>query len=201
MYKQNANKMHGQIRIIGGQWRGRKIPVINHPDLRPTPNRVRETLFNWLAGPIKDSKCLDCFSGTGALGFEALSRYAISATFLEIQTSIVARLKKNLVTLKAKNGYVIQTNTLKFLSQKGELYNVVFVDPPFNQDIIAYTLILLENNSWLHHQSLIYVESSVTHPKIPAPKNWFLYREIIAGQVISRLYRRFKETRSNMQDE
>ncbi|VFP84034.1 Ribosomal RNA small subunit methyltransferase D [Candidatus Erwinia haradaeae] len=188
MHKGHTAQARGQIRIIGGQWRGRKIPVINRPGLRPTPNRVRETLFHWLDGAIKYSKCLDCFAGTGALGLEALSRYATSTTFLEIQPSIIVQMQYNLATLKAKNGYIIHTNTLKFLSQKGELYHLVFVDPPFNADLINITLALLENNSWLHHESFIYVENSVKMRPPTVPKNWLLYREIIAGQVVSRLY-------------
>lgn len=84
----------GQIRIIGGQWRGRKLPVPNSPGLRPTTDRVRETLFNWLAPVIQDARCLDCFAGSGALGLEALSRYAGSATLLEFERPVAQQLEK-----------------------------------------------------------------------------------------------------------
>lgn len=109
----------GQIRIIGGQWRGRKLPVPESPGLRPTTDRVRETLFNWLAPSIVDAHCLDCFAGSGALGLEALSRYAASTTLLEMERGVAQQLQKNLATLKADRGKVITTNTLSFLSQPG----------------------------------------------------------------------------------
>ena len=94
----------GQIRIIGGQWRGRKLPVPESPGLRPTTDRVRETLFNWLAPSMVDARCLDCFAGSGALGLEALSRYAGSTTLLEMERGVAQQLQKNLATLKASNG-------------------------------------------------------------------------------------------------
>ncbi|VFP79590.1 16S rRNA (guanine(966)-N(2))-methyltransferase RsmD [Candidatus Erwinia haradaeae] len=192
MYKNYSYKVNGKIRIIGGKWRGRQIGVIGHLKVRPTPNRVRETLFNWLEGTVKNSKCLDCFSGTGALGLEALSRYATSTTFLEIQKSIIIQLTKNLLTLKAQNGYIIHTNALKFLSQEGKSHRLVFVDPPFHANLIEHTLALLESNAWLQDESLIYVESSAEYTRPKVPINWFLYREMIAGRVASRLYNRIK---------
>lgn len=109
----------GQIRIIGGQWRGRKLPVPDSPGLRPTTDRVRETLFNWLAPSMVDAHCLDCFAGSGALGLEALSRYAASATLLEMERGVAQTLQQNLATLKATNAKVVNTNTLSFLAQQG----------------------------------------------------------------------------------
>ena len=123
----------GQIRIIGGQWRGRKLPVPDSPGLRPTTDRVRETLFNWLAPSMVDAHCLDCFAGSGALGLEALSRYAASATLLEMERGVAQTLQQNLATLKATNAKVVNTNTLSFLAQQGTPFNVVFVDPPFRK--------------------------------------------------------------------
>ena len=108
----------GQIRIIGGQWRGRKLPVPDSPGLRPTTDRVRETLFNWLAPSMVDARCLDCFAGSGALGLEALSRYAASATLLEMERGVAQTLQQNLATRKASNAKVVHTNTLSFLAQK-----------------------------------------------------------------------------------
>jgi len=104
----------GQIRIIGGQWRGRKLPVPDSPGLRPTTDRVRETLFNWLAPSMVDARCLDCFAGSGALGLEALSRYAASATLLEMERGVAQQLQQNLATLKAANGKVVTGNTLAY---------------------------------------------------------------------------------------
>jgi len=98
----------GQIRIIGGQWRGRKLPVPDIPGLRPTTDRVRETLFNWLAPFIVDAHCLDCFAGSGALGIEALSRYAAAATLIEMDKNVARQLQKNLATLQASQGNVLR---------------------------------------------------------------------------------------------
>lgn len=125
----------GQIRIIGGQWRGRKLPVPESPGLRPTTDRVRETLFNWLAPSIVDANCLDCFAGSGALGLEALSRYAASATLLEMERGVAQQLQKS-GDLKASNAKVVNTNTLAFLAQAGTPHHIVFVDPRFVKDCL-----------------------------------------------------------------
>ena len=180
----------GQIRIIGGQWRGRKLPVPDSPGLRPTTDRVRETLFNWLAPSMVDARCLDCFAGSGALGLEALSRYAGSATLLEMERQVAQQLQKNLATLKATHGKVVNTNTLAFLNQTGTPHDIVFVDPPFRKGLLEETLHLLESNGGLASDALIYVESEVENGLPPVPASWDLHREKIAGQVAYRLYQR-----------
>ncbi|HGK7504255.1 16S rRNA (guanine(966)-N(2))-methyltransferase [Kluyvera cryocrescens] len=180
----------GQIRIIGGQWRGRKLPVPDSPGLRPTTDRVRETLFNWLAPSMVDARCLDCFAGSGALGLEALSRYAASTTLLEMERHVAQQLQKNLATLKAEHGKVVNTNTLTYLNQSGTPHDVVFVDPPFRKGLLEETLNLLEVNGWLADSALIYVESEVENGMPPVPADWELHREKIAGQVAYRLYHR-----------
>jgi len=180
----------GQIRIIGGQWRGRKLPVPDSPGLRPTTDRVRETLFNWLAPSMVDARCLDCFAGSGALGLEALSRYAASATLLEMDRSVSQQLQQNLASLKATNAKVVNTNALAFLAQAGTPHDVVFVDPPFRKGLREETLTLLENNGWLAEEALIYVESEVENGLPPVPAHWDLHREKVAGQVAYRLYHR-----------
>jgi len=185
-----TNRPAGQIRIIGGQWRGRKLPVPDSPGLRPTTDRVRETLFNWLAPSMVDAKCLDCFAGSGALGLEALSRYAASATLLEMERGVAQQLQQNLATLKATNARVVTTNTLVFLAQPGTPHDVVFIDPPFRKGLLEETLTLLENNGWLADDALIYVESEVENGLPPVPVNWNLHREQVAGQVAYRLYHR-----------
>jgi RNA methyltransferase, RsmD family len=180
----------GQIRIIGGQWRGRKLPVPDSPGLRPTTDRVRETLFNWLAPSMVDARCLDCFAGSGALGLEALSRYAASVTLLEMDKQVAQQLQKNLTTLKAAQAKVVNTNTLSFLNQSGTPHEIVFVDPPFRKGLLAETLTLLENNGWLADNALIYVESEVENGLPVVPTGWNLHREKVAGQVAYRLYHR-----------
>lgn len=184
----------GQIRIIGGQWRGRKLPVPDSAGLRPTTDRVRETLFNWLAPYIQQARCLDCFAGSGALGLEALSRYAGSATLLELERPVAQQLEKNLQTLRASDAEVINTNTLDWLANAGEAYDVVFIDPPFRQGLLNQTLQLLEQNGWLAENAMIYVEREVEQGALQVPASWELHREKIAGQVAYRLYHRQQET-------
>ncbi|ALB72712.1 16S rRNA (guanine(966)-N(2))-methyltransferase [Cronobacter muytjensii] len=188
--KKPTSSGSGQIRIIGGQWRGRKLPVPDSPGLRPTTDRVRETLFNWLAPYLVGARCLDCFAGSGALGLEALSRYAASATLLEMERGVAQQLQKNLATLKSSAGKVVNANTLNFLNQNGEPHDIVFVDPPFRKGLLEETLTLLETRGWLAPQALIYVESEVENGLPPVPASWQLHREKVAGQVAYRLYLR-----------
>lgn len=190
MNKKPRSNGAGQIRIIGGQWRGRKLPVPDSAGLRPTTDRVRETLFNWLAPDIQQARCLDCFAGSGALGIEALSRHAASATLLELERPVAHQLEKNLATLGAANARVINTNALSWLAQAGEPFDLVFIDPPFRKGLLEQTLSLLENQNWLADDALIYVESEVENGLPPVPVNWHLHREKIAGQVAYRLYLR-----------
>lgn len=187
----------GQIRIIAGQWRGRKLPVPDSAGLRPTTDRVRETLFNWLSADIQQARCLDCFAGSGALGLEALSRYAASVTLLELEKAVAQQLQKNLTTLNAHNGRVVQANTLSWLAQVGEPHDVVFIDPPFRKGLLEQTLQLLEQQGWLAENALIYVESEVENGTPPVPANWHLHREKIAGQVAYRLYIRQASRKEN----
>ena len=119
MKKMQVQNAKGEVRIIAGLWRGRKLPVLNAEGLRPTGDRVKETLFNWLMPYIVDSHCLDCFAGSGSLGFEALSRQAKQVTFLELDKNVANQLKKNLHTLKttSEQAQVINQNSLEFLKQ------------------------------------------------------------------------------------
>ncbi|RLM26693.1 16S rRNA (guanine(966)-N(2))-methyltransferase RsmD [Brenneria alni] len=194
MAKKNASSAAGQIRIIGGQWRGRKLPVPDSPGLRPTTDRVRETLFNWLAPVIQQSRCLDCFAGSGALGLEALSRYAAYATLLEMERAVAQQLTQNLTLLRAENAQVVNTDTLRWLAQAGEPFDVVFVDPPFRKDLLNNSLSLLEQQGWLAPEAWIYVETEAENTQLAIPGNWRLHREKMAGQVAYRLYVRQEKT-------
>lgn len=189
----------GQIRIIGGQWRGRKLPVPNSEGLRPTTDRVRETLFNWLAPVIQGARCLDCFAGSGALGLEALSRYAESATLLEYQRPVAQQLEKNLALLNG-NGRVINTNALTWLGGNGHPFDVVFLDPPFRQGLLAETMELLEQQGWLANEAWIYVEAEAESAATEVPGTWTLHREKVAGQVAYRLYIRSVEEKTEHVD-
>lgn len=185
--KSRLHATSGQIRIIGGQWRGHKLPVLYSPGLRPTTDRIRETLFNWLAPVIQSAHCLDCFAGSGALGFEALSRYAKSAILLEYKYLVAQQLKKKLAYLKGY-GEVINTNTLTWLASNAQPFNVVFLDPPFRQGLLTRTIRLLEQQGWLADKARIYLEVEAENLDIPVPTNWKLHREKLAGLVSYRLY-------------
>ncbi|KHS88129.1 MULTISPECIES: 16S rRNA (guanine(966)-N(2))-methyltransferase [Pectobacterium] len=188
MAKKNASSAAGQIRIIGGQWRGRKLPVPDSPGLRPTTDRVRETLFNWLAPVIQQARCLDCFAGSGALGLEALSRYAAHATLLEMERAVAQQLTQNLALLRAENAEVVNTDALSWLAKLGTPFDVVFLDPPFRKELLNNTLALLEQQGWLAPDAWIYVETEAENAQLTIPENWQLHREKIAGQVAYRLY-------------
>lgn len=185
------NRPTGEVRVIAGLWRGRKLPVLNAEGLRPTTDRVKETLFNWLMMDIAGSRCLDCFAGSGSLGIEALSRQAQAVTFLEKFADAANQLRKNLVSLKAENGKVIQTDTLQFLAQKNSEapFDLVFVDPPFHQGFVPQVLTALEQNGWLTENALIYVETEKNHSPLVLPEHWKVIKEKTAGQVVSRLIR------------
>lgn len=183
------NKPTGKVRVIAGLWRGRKLPVLNAEGLRPTTDRVKETLFNWLMNDVAGSRCLDCFAGSGSLGIEALSRQAQAVVFLEKFVNAANLLKNNLTSLKTTNGTVINTDTLQYLAQKNPAqgFEVVFVDPPFNHGFLPKVLKLLADNQWLADNALIYVETEKNHPPLELPNNWQIIKEKTAGQVISRL--------------
>jgi 16S rRNA (guanine966-N2)-methyltransferase len=190
MLKKPKSRSLGQIRIIGGQWRGRKLPVPDSAGLRPTTDRVRETLFNWLAGELVNARCLDCFAGSGILGLEALSRYADKAVLIEFDRQVARQLEKNLAVLNAAGAEVIHADTLVWLDKAGSPFDVVFVDPPFRKGMLQQTLHLLEQNGWLADSASIYVEAEQENQNFSVPQNWHLYREKSAGQVCYRLYHR-----------
>lgn len=169
-------KKNGKIYIISGKLKGRKISFKNFPKLRPTTNRIREMLFEWLSQHLKNARCLDCFSGSGALGIEAISRYADFLTFLEIEKKIVLNLKKNIEKLNISNSEIIHTNTFNWLKKNGKPYDIVFIDPPYHQKLIKKTIFLLENNNWIKKNSIIYIEKEKKEPLIMS-KNWILYKK------------------------
>lgn len=182
----------GFIRVISGQFRGRKLPVKNVEGLRPTTDRIKETVFNWLMQDTRDATVLDCFAGSGGLGFEALSRYAKSTTFIELDLSAAKQIEQNISTLKLDNAQVKHTNSLTFLEQKNvnEPFDLVFVDPPFRKNLAQSSCNLLENNQWLSSEALIYVEVETELAEFLPPSNWLLIKEKKAGQVLCRLYQR-----------
>lgn len=176
----------GHIRIIAGLWRGRKLPVHDSEGLRPTTDRVKETLFNWLAQDIPHARCLDLFAGSGGLGFEAASRQAASVTMLELNPAAHRQLQQNIRLLNSDSIEAINTDALSYLTQPGQPFDVVFIDPPFRQGLLEETISRLESNGWLAPHALVYIECEKELP-LQLPDNWQPHREKIAGQVCYRL--------------
>lgn len=191
MKKSQTQQAKGEVRIIAGLWRGRKLPVLNAEGLRPTGDRVKETLFNWLMPYIHQAECLDGFAGSGSLGFEALSRQAKKVTFLELDKTVANQLKKNLQTLKCSSEQteVINQSSLDFLKQMQNQphFDVVFLDPPFHFGLAEQAISLLAENNWLRPNALIYVETEKDKP-LTTPENWTLLKEKNTGMVSYRLY-------------
>ncbi|MDQ6573704.1 MAG: 16S rRNA (guanine(966)-N(2))-methyltransferase RsmD [Haemophilus parahaemolyticus] len=187
--QKQTSKAMGEVRVIAGLWRGRKLSVLNAEGLRPTTDRVKETLFNWLMMDVANARCLDCFAGSGSLGIEALSRQAQAVVFLEKFANAAQQLKKNLASLKTDKGTVINTDTLTYLSQKNstEPFEIIFIDPPFHHNLVPQVLTLLQQNNWLAENALIYVETEKNHPPLLLAENWQIIKEKSAGIVTSRL--------------
>lgn len=187
----------GNLRIIGGLWRGRKLSFPAVDGLRPTGDRVRETLFNWLSPEIQGARCLDVFAGSGALGIEALSRGAGETLLIERDPKAVAQLRLNLGILNAGNGKVIHGNALSILqqgkpvSEEHQPYHIVFIDPPFELRLWQQVIDALEAGNWLANNATIYIESG-RESVYQTPVNWQLHREKYAGNVSYRLF--YRET-------
>jgi 16S rRNA (guanine966-N2)-methyltransferase len=181
----------GQLRIIGGEWGSRKLTFPDAPGLRPTPDRVRETLFNWLAPYIAGARVLDVFTGSGALYFEALSRGASMGLALDSNPAAVANLRQNLNTLDCTSGQVVQADALRHLETASATpFDVVFLDPPFHKGLLPSACALLESRGWLADRAWIYTESESAPSTTGLPGDWRLHREKKAGQVYYALWQR-----------
>ena len=179
---------NNQLRIIAGQWRGRKLTFPDLPGLRPTTDRIRETLFNWLQADIIGARCLDLFAGSGALGLEALSRNADRVVFVDSAVAATNQIKKNLTILNDKRGIVHQVDAISFLSSYGETpFDVIFLDPPFNKGLLETCITALQQSKCLKSQGLIYVECE-KQLTVNIPEDWILLKEKQAGQVKYRLF-------------
>ncbi|MFI8480283.1 16S rRNA (guanine(966)-N(2))-methyltransferase RsmD [Pseudomonas sp. NPDC078700] len=181
----------GHVRIIGGEWGSRRFTFPDAQGLRPTPDRVRETLFNWLAPYIEGARVLDPFTGSGALYLEALSRGAASALALDLNPDSVASLRGHLQTLRCENGQLLQSDALNYLqNQAATAFDLVFLDPPFHQDLLVPACELLESRGWLSDDAWVYCESEKAPSKLGLPGNWRLHREKKSGQVYYSLWER-----------
>lgn len=189
----------GSVRIIAGLWRGRKLAVPKLPGLRPTPDRLRETLFNWLMPSLPGAVCLDAFAGSGALGLEAASRGAAQVTLIEQSPILAKQLQQHINHLNPANTtgrelFVHHQNALDYLNQKPATpFDLVFLDPPFHQQLLEKTCTLLEQGGWLKPQAQIYLEmEQELQAVLPTswPDTWQLHREQSSREIYSCLIQR-----------
>ena len=173
----------GEIRIIGGQWRSRNLNVPDLPGLRPTPNQARETLFNWLAQIIPGAYCLDPFAGSGALGFEALSRGAAHLVMVDRSQTVIESLQATCTHLQAKNAEVYRALAPHGLKHPTHLFDMVFLDPPYQDNILLPTCFFLEEQGFLSRPAYIYLESNHTLQESDLPLGWTLLKLKRAGEV------------------
>ncbi len=183
-------KAQNKVRIIGGTWRGRRLPVLDQPDLRPTPDRVRETLFNWLQFDIAGRNCLDLFAGSGALGLEAASRGAGSVVQVEQNPALCRQLKQNTLTLQAEQIKVKNIDVFRFLVSEAGRYDLVFMDPPFGKGLAEQCCQWLEDKFWLNEDAKIYLEVEKSLRLKDIPGNWQQIKSKNAGEVAYYLFRR-----------
>ncbi len=179
-----GNQQTHRLRIIGGQWRSRLLLLPDIAGLRPTPNRVRETLFNWLQGVITGARCLDLFAGSGALGLEALSRGAAEVVFVEHNPAMATALRGYLTQLDAKQrGSVIQTDAAGYLQGPSRPFDLVFLDPPFSSGWIPRLCFPLQERGWLAPHARVYLETEAECTLQPLPPGLELVRARHAGKV------------------
>jgi 16S rRNA (guanine966-N2)-methyltransferase len=172
------------VRIIAGTWRGRRIHFPDMPALRPTPDRVRETLFNWLQHSIAETRVLDLFAGSGALGLEALSRGAREAVFVEQFPAAAQALQEQLIRFGgAAKGRILQMGAARFLRTPGAPFDLAFLDPPFGTNALAEYIPLLDSGNWLNVGGLIYLENERAAGVPALPGHWELLKSKSAGEV------------------
>lgn len=187
-------RARNELRIIGGKWRGRRVKFPDVEAIRPTPDRVRETLFNWLQHVIAGSRCLDLFAGSGALGIEALSRGAAQVVFVDRERGVIRELEQTLSMLEASGAESHAQDAIKFLERTGspavQPFDVVFLDPPFAADYLPQVCRALEERGWLASRATIYIESPARSGVPTLPGNWTLLKSGRAGEVGYHLARR-----------
>ena len=180
--------MKNQLRIIGGQWKRRQLPFASVEGLRPTPDRVRETLFNWLMWDIQNAAVLDVCTGSGALGFEALSRGAASVLMIEPETLQAKILKQNIQLLEAKNCHLKVATAQQVLPRLNQQFDVIFLDPPYSLDLWTELAILLDPLA--RENAYIYVEADRELTQLQLPNTWQLLKSSKAGTVRAGLYQK-----------
>ena len=176
-------RQRNAVRIIAGQWRGRRISFAPLDEVRPTPDRVRETLFNWLQAEVAGSRCLDLFAGSGVLGIEALSRGAREVVFVDKAPAVIQQLRDNLAMLNAQGAQVVHADALAYLRSPAQAFDIIFLDPPFASDLRADTLKTLAAGGWLAPGALIYIEQPARAAVDEMPEAWTVLRSKRAGEV------------------
>jgi 16S rRNA (guanine966-N2)-methyltransferase len=190
--KRDAARQGGGLllRIIGGAWRGRRIHFPPVEAIRPTPDRVRETLFNWLQMDVAGSLCLDLYAGSGALGLEALSRGASRVVFVEVDSGAARHLSQTLHDLQCDRGAVVSADVKRYLAGPSEPFDIVFVDPPYADHALADICGRIEQGGWLRPGGLVYLEDAAAAGPPVLPPGWTLLRSKRAGAVGYHLARR-----------
>ncbi len=190
--KVDGSKPSGTVRIISGRFRGRKLPVLDVQGLRPTTDKNREMLFSWLMAYISGASCLDAFAGSGGLGFEALSRYAENCTFIELDKNVAKKVADNiqLLGLSGQQAKIIQGNTLEMLNNLNQPYELIFLDPPFNQNLLPLTIERIVEKSLLAIDGVIYIECEGGGIGYSVPESWQLIKEKRSAQILARVYQR-----------
>jgi 16S rRNA (guanine966-N2)-methyltransferase len=180
----SASGSRNSVRIIGGGWRGRRVSFPDIPGLRPTPDRVRETLFNWLQERIAGARCLDLFAGSGALGLEALSRGAKELVFVEQAVAAARALQEQLICFGGQaRAQVVQMGAARYLRSVPQAFDIVFLDPPFGRDALAEYVPMLDEGQWLKPGALVYLENEKKAGAPPLPAHWQLLKSKSAGEV------------------
>lgn len=184
----NTKPRPGRLRIVAGKWRSRLLDIADVPGLRPTSERIRETLFNWLAPSIQGARCLDLFAGTGALGFEALSRGAATVVFVDSSRRAINAIENSVQTLHAAGASVHCGDSEAYLrTAPRESFDIVFLDPPFADDRLEDVCRLIDELGLLAPGGRVYLEQDRAKPAIELPGRWSLLRDKTAGNVRYRL--------------
>ena len=181
--RNDSGSPSGRLRIVAGKWRSRLLPIADEPGLRPTSERIRETLFNWLASTIEGSRCLDLFAGSGALGLEALSRGAGEVVFVENSARTAAALKEAVNMLEASGARIHKADAIKYLKSEPEPFDIVFLDPPFAADLLEDLCRLLSEGNLLAEGARVYLEQDRERPLPDLPDGWTILNDKTAGQV------------------
>lgn len=192
----SAHSGRGEVRIIGGQWRGRRLRFSAGEGLRPTLDRFRETLFNWLMYDVEGARCLDLFAGSGALGLEALSRGALQVDFVDASATVCKDIRGHLQTLGSDRGRVWHSTAQLWLKTHTRLgpYTLIFLDPPFHQDLLQVCCHWLEKNGYLAENCKIYLEAEGTFARSKLPYNWRILKEKNASNKVFFLLERTPST-------